>query len=199
MSQKGEQWSSTELAPTRQSDASSARYLFFRPLPPALGLQECWLQVNLVASTLPIDAASARARYALLVVLLPGATPAGRDLILPRLYASVQVEDLDAAQAFYTKVVGLKSARHSPPGAVVFDTRPIPFAVRKPEAKLKVKAVGEGIALWFGCDDADALHGHLVEQDVAIVFAPKDGPFGRYFSFRDPFGYAITPHTVERA
>lgn len=112
-------------------------------------------------------------------------------------FIGIQTEDLDAARAFYTGVVGLKSAAQSPPGAVVFDTKPIPFAVRTPVNELKNKdRLGEGIAIWFGCNDADALHDHLVEQGTEIVFAPKDGPFGRYFAFRDPFGYTITPHTV---
>jgi predicted enzyme related to lactoylglutathione lyase len=115
-------------------------------------------------------------------------------------FIGIQTEDLDAARTFYTEVVGLKAAPHSPPGAVVFDTKPISFAVRTPLVELKAKDnLGEGIAIWFGCDDADALHDHLVKNGTAIVFAPKDGPFGRYFAFRDPFGYTITPHTVARA
>jgi predicted enzyme related to lactoylglutathione lyase len=114
-------------------------------------------------------------------------------------FIGIQIEDLDAARVFYTEVVGLKPAAMSPPGAVVFDTKPIPFAVRKPIDALKnLDGLGEGIALWFGCDDADALHAFLVERGIQIVFAPKDGPFGRYFAFRDPFGYTITPHTVGR-
>ena len=112
-------------------------------------------------------------------------------------FIGIQTEDLDAARTFYTKVVGLKVAPNSPPGAVVFDTRPIPFAVRTPLVGLKgTDGLGEGIAIWFGCDDADALHDQLVQHGTPIVFAPKDGPFGRYFAFRDPFGYTITPHTV---
>lgn len=115
-------------------------------------------------------------------------------------FIGIQIEDLDAARTFYTEVVGLKPAAMSPPGAVVFDTKPIPFAVRKPIDALKnLDGLGEGIALWFGCDDADALHALLVERGIQIVFAPKDGPFGRYFAFRDPFGYTITPHTVGRS
>jgi predicted enzyme related to lactoylglutathione lyase len=115
-------------------------------------------------------------------------------------FIGIQTEDLDAARTFYTEVVGLKAAPHSPPGAVVFDTKPISFAVRTPLVELKAKDnLGEGIAIWFGCDDADALHDHLVKNGTAIVFAPKDGPFGRYFAFRDPFGYTITPHTVAHA
>jgi len=112
-------------------------------------------------------------------------------------FISIQTHDLDAARIFYSEVVGLKLAPHSPPGAVVFDTGPVAFAVRNPVGPLDIEqALGEGVALWFGCDDADALHGHLVAHGTAIVFAPKDGPFGRYFAFRDPFGYAITAHTA---
>ena len=112
-------------------------------------------------------------------------------------FIGIQAEDLDAARTFYTEVVGLKVAANSPPGAVVFDTKPVPFAVRKPLADLnETDRLGWGVAIWFGCDDADALHDHLIEHGTPIVFAPKDGPFGRYFAFRDPFGYTITPHTV---
>jgi predicted enzyme related to lactoylglutathione lyase len=114
-------------------------------------------------------------------------------------FIGIQTNELEAARTFYTEVVGLKLAPHSPPGAVVFDTSPIPFAVRTPVAELKgTDGLGEGVAIWFGCDDADALHDHLVENGAAIVFPPRDGPFGRYFAFRDPFGYTITPHTVGR-
>lgn len=114
-------------------------------------------------------------------------------------FIGIQAEDLEAARKFYTEVVGLKVAANSPPGAVVFDTQPVPFAVRTPLVDLGDKhKLGWGVAIWFGCDDADALHDHLVEQGTLIVFAPKDGPFGRYFAFQDPFGYTITPHTVAK-
>lgn len=115
-------------------------------------------------------------------------------------FIGIQAEDLEAARKFYGEVVGLKVAPVSPPGAVVFDTAPIPFAVRKPVVDLgDVDKLGWGVALWFGCDDADALHGHLVERGVSIAFPPKDGPFGRYFAFQDPFGYTITAHTAQPA
>ena len=112
-------------------------------------------------------------------------------------FIGIQAGDLDAARAFYTDIVGLTAAPHSPPGAVVFDTKPIPFAVRSPVVDLgATDRLGWGVAIWFGCDDADALHDHLAGQGIEIEFPPKDGPFGRYFAFRDPFGYTITAHTV---
>ncbi|MEN5083059.1 VOC family protein [Bosea sp. TWI1241] len=121
---------------------------------------------------------------------------------MPRLigpdFIGIQVADLDAARTFYTEVVGLTAAPKGPPGAVVFDTKPIPFAVRTPVVDLDtVDILGHGIAIWFGCDDADALHDHLASRAVPIAFAPKDGPFGRYFAFQDPFGYTITAHTMQ--
>ena len=121
---------------------------------------------------------------------------------MPRLigpdFIGIQVADLNAARTFYTQVVGLTAAQNGPPGAVVFDTNPIPFAVRTPVGDLDaVDMLGHGIAIWFGCDDADALHDHLVSRDVPIAFPPKDGPFGRHFAFQDPFGYTITAHTVQ--
>jgi predicted enzyme related to lactoylglutathione lyase len=115
-------------------------------------------------------------------------------------FIGIQVADLDAARTFYTEVVGLTAAPGGPPDAVVFDTKPISFAVRTPLVDLNaVETLGHGIAIWFGCDDADALHDHLAASGVPIAFPPKDGPFGRYFAFRDPFGYTITAHTAREA
>lgn len=106
-------------------------------------------------------------------------------------FIALQAEDLSAARAFYGGLLGLE-IREERPDAVVFDTAPIPFAVRLPLVDLaQASALGQGVALWFGCDDADALHGHLSEAGTEILAAPKEGPFGRFFSFRDPFGYVL--------
>lgn len=46
-------------------------------------------------------------------------------------FLALQVRDLEQAAAFYERQLGLRRAPASPPGAVVFATEPIPFAVRE--------------------------------------------------------------------
>jgi predicted enzyme related to lactoylglutathione lyase len=116
--------------------------------------------------------------------------PAGPDFI------SLQVRDLATAAAFYEERLGLRRAPASPPGAVVFASEPIPFAVRErlPATDLDGGQPGLGIAVWFKVDAAQALHDQLAAQGVTIVTAPSDGPFGRTFAIADPDGYVITLH-----
>jgi predicted enzyme related to lactoylglutathione lyase len=113
-------------------------------------------------------------------------------------FVALQVRDLERSAAFYETRLGLRRAPASPPGAVVFATEPIPFAVRDPLPGLELEAVhprpGAGIALWLHADDAQALHDELATAGVSIVAAPADGPFGRMFTFTDPDGYAVTIH-----
>ena len=110
-------------------------------------------------------------------------------------FVALQVRDLEAAARFYTEWLGLRRAPGSPPGAVVFATEPIPFAVREPVVDLDAAdRLGLGVALWLKADDIDRLHDDLARHGVTIVTAPFDGPFGRTFAFADPDGYVITMH-----
>lgn len=110
-------------------------------------------------------------------------------------FIALQVSDLEVSAAFYSERLGLERAAQSPPGAVVFATAPIPFAVREPAVDLKaVERLGWGVALWLKADDPQALHDGLVQTGVPIMTEPFDGPFGRTFVFADPDGYAITVH-----
>lgn len=111
-------------------------------------------------------------------------------------FLALQVNDLERAAAFYEQNLGLERAPGSPPGAVVFTTRPIPLAVREPSSgtDLDRGQPGLGVAIWLRADDAQAVHDVLSVTDVPIVTEPFDGPFGRTFSFRDPDGYVITVH-----
>lgn len=113
-------------------------------------------------------------------------------------FVALQVTDLEASAAFYEKRLGLTRAPVAPPGAVVFATSPVAFAVREPLPGLDVAAVsprpGAGVALWLASDDAQAVHDDLVAHGVEILQQPVDGPFGRTFTFADPDGYAVTVH-----
>ncbi len=111
-------------------------------------------------------------------------------------FIALQVKDLDSSRRFYEDVLGLTTTTDGPPHAVVFDTKPIPFAIRTPLVDLAEAAgrLGWGVALWINCDDADALHDQIVAAGGVIIQPLSDGGFGRQFSFQDPDGYAIVAH-----
>lgn len=111
-------------------------------------------------------------------------------------FISLQVRDLDASAAFYEQRLGLTRAPASPPGAVVFATEPVSFAVREklPATDLDAGQPGLGTALWFKVDAAQDRHDQLATGGVTIVTPPFDGPFGRTFAFADPDGYVVTLH-----
>jgi len=101
-------------------------------------------------------------------------------------FISLQVRDLERSAAFYQHYLGLKRSDAGPPHAVVFDTKPIAFAVRDVVPGTDLDAIaqpGQGMALWLHAPDAQDIHD-----------APADGPFGRTFTFADPDGYQVTLH-----
>lgn len=112
-------------------------------------------------------------------------------------FIGLQVRDLERAAHFYETRLGLRRAPGSPPHAVVFATTPA-FAVREPLPGVDLDTVtphpGAGVVLWFGADDAQAVHDRLAADGVTIAVAPFDGPFGRTFTLTDPDGYAVTIH-----
>lgn len=111
-------------------------------------------------------------------------------------FLALQVRDLDRAAHFYQDALGLTPTPASPPGAVVFDTAPVPFAVREPlpGTDLDSGQPGLGVALWLAAHGAQELHDTLAGDGVPILAEPFDGPFGRTFVFSDPDGYAVTVH-----
>lgn len=114
-------------------------------------------------------------------------------------FLSIQVHDLQRSAAFYTRELGLTRLQGTPPeviGAVVFDTKPIPFAVRDPlpGTDLDAGPAGLGVLVSLRADDAQALHTRLRDHGVPIVTEPFDTPFGRTFIFADPDGYQVAIH-----
>ena len=110
-------------------------------------------------------------------------------------FIALQVRDPDASARFWETRLGLVRAERSPPDAVVFDTRPIPFALRRPLVDLDAGGPpGHGVSLWLAAESAATIHGEVAEHGLEIVRPLADGPFGRAFTFRDPDGYLITVH-----
>lgn len=112
-------------------------------------------------------------------------------------FISLQVRDLERSALFYEQQLGLTRSVAGPPHAVVFDTKPVAFAVREPLPETELDSLpqpGEGIALWLQATDAQELHDALSAHGTQITAAPIDGPFGRTFTFADPDGYRITIH-----
>ncbi|MFJ6070832.1 VOC family protein [Streptomyces sp. NPDC093065] len=112
-------------------------------------------------------------------------------------FIALQVTDVPAAAAFFEEHLGLRPAPASPPGAVVFTTSPVPFAVREPLPGTDLtgdSVPGLGVALWLRTDDAAALHERLVAAGVEVAGPVQDSPFGPMFTFTGPEGYRLTVH-----
>lgn len=113
-------------------------------------------------------------------------------------FIALQVRDLAASANFYKEVFGFQAEDQSPPGAVVFKTKPIALALREPLRPLPATGpLGIGLALWIACDDADALHDLIVKRGGTVLNSLANGPFGRFFIASDPDGYALTFHTAQ--
>lgn len=112
-------------------------------------------------------------------------------------FVALQVRDVDAAAAFCEQHLGLRRAAVSPPHAVVFDTKPTPFAVRELLAGTDLAdgaRPGLGVVLWFQTSDAHQLHDQLTAAGIKILTPMADSPFGPMFSFEGPEGYTLTAH-----
>ena len=111
-------------------------------------------------------------------------------------FISLQVSDLEKSAEFYQNYLGLVRSQAGPPHAIVFETKPIAFALRDviPGTQLGTQP-GTGVALWLHAPDSQEIHDRLVEAGVTITTDPVDGPFGRTFAFSDPDGYLVTLHS----
>lgn len=112
-------------------------------------------------------------------------------------FLALQVRDIERAADFYETRLGLRRAPQSPPGAVVFMTEPIPFAVREPLPGVDLDSTsrpGLGVALWMSSDAVQQLNDSLESEGTTILRAPEPGPFGLSFTFADLDGYAVTVH-----
>ncbi|MGE7602435.1 VOC family protein [Peribacillus sp. NPDC097675] len=113
-------------------------------------------------------------------------------------FISLQVSNLESSAEFYQNYLGLVRSQAGPPHAVVFDTKPIAFALRDLIEEVELGSgiqPGLGVALWLYAPDTQEIHDKLIGAGVKITAAPIDGPFGRTFTFADPDGYLVTLHS----
>jgi len=71
-------------------------------------------------------------------------------------FISLQVRDLERSARFYEQHLGLVRSQAGPPHAVVFETKPIAFAVRDVVPGVDLDAVpqpGIGAAIWLHATD----------------------------------------------
>ncbi|WP_379129737.1 VOC family protein [Paenibacillus sp. sgz500958] len=111
-------------------------------------------------------------------------------------FISLQVSNLEGSAEFYQNYLGLVRSQAGPPHAVVFETKPITFALRDLMPGIELGSgtqPGLGVALWLHAPEE--IHDKLVAAGVKITSAPIDGPFGRTFTFADPDGYLVTLHS----
>ncbi|MDF9844351.1 MULTISPECIES: VOC family protein [unclassified Paenibacillus] len=113
-------------------------------------------------------------------------------------FISLQVSNLESSAEFYQSYLGLVLSQVAPPHAVVFETKPIAFALRDLLPGIELGSgnqPGLGVALWLHAPDSQEIHDMLIAAGVKITSAPIDGPLGRTFTFADPDGYLITLHS----
>ncbi|OKP95969.1 VOC family protein [Paenibacillus sp. P46E] len=113
-------------------------------------------------------------------------------------FISLQVSNLESSAEFYQNYLGLVRSQAGPPHAVVFETKPIAFALRDLMPGVELGSgtqPGLGVALWLHAPDTQEIHDKLIAAGVKITSAPIDGPFGRTFTFADPDGYLVTLHS----
>ena len=79
--------------------------------------------------------------------------------------------ELERSAAFYEQYLGLKRSDAGPPHAVVFDTKPIAFALRDLVPGVDLDVVpqpGIGAAIWLHATDVQAIHDAQVGQAADI-------------------------------
>lgn len=107
-------------------------------------------------------------------------------------FVALQVPDVEQAAQWFERVLGWTRSA-GPPHAVVFDTQPIPVAVREPLDDLAATSrPGLGTSVWVRVDDTRAMLDGLEADEVAR--SAEQGPFGWTATIIGPAGHHLTVH-----
>lgn len=110
-------------------------------------------------------------------------------------FVGLMVRDAEASAAFYENILGFRRDPEDFPAGAAFLSLPVPFGLIQMPPGSNFGNMPRPIntpAVWFKANDSQAVYEALVEAGVTILREPKDGRFGRQFTFVDPDGYAIT-------
>ncbi|WP_235775540.1 MULTISPECIES: VOC family protein [Paenibacillus] len=90
-------------------------------------------------------------------------------------FISLQVSNLEGSAEFYQNYLGLVRSQAGRPHAVVFETKPIAFALRDLLPGIELGSdtqPGLGVALWLHAPDAQGIHDKLIAAGVKITSLP---------------------------
>ncbi len=104
-------------------------------------------------------------------------------------FVLLHVPNLEQARTFYTEKLGFV-VEDQAPGFVQFKKQGEAGAIFALQEDKEI-APHSGVELWWIVDNADATYASLASRDVEIVSQPKDEPFGRTFTVKDPAGNMI--------
>ncbi|HDZ81711.1 MAG TPA: VOC family protein [Roseobacter sp.] len=111
-------------------------------------------------------------------------------------FAGLEVNDLEVSKTFYRDVLGFSEAPAVRPDAVIMKTADGlgSFALKQPSGDGPKSATA--VALWFACDDVDALADRARKAGAPVPLAPQNGPFGKMTVVVDPNGHSLTFHNA---
>ena len=104
-------------------------------------------------------------------------------------FVLAHVPNLAEARTFYTEKLGLTVADEQP-GLVIFAQPGGHGATFALQEATDARPVADP-ELWWYVENADATHAALAKAGVTIASEPKDMPFGRTLSVKDPAGNTI--------
>jgi predicted enzyme related to lactoylglutathione lyase len=105
-------------------------------------------------------------------------------------FVVVHVPNLAEARTFYTEKLGLTVADDRLPGFVQFAQPEGHGATFGLQEAADARPVADP-ELWWYVENADATRAALAKAGVTIASEPKDLPFGRALSVKDPAGNTI--------
>ncbi len=107
----------------------------------------------------------------------------------------LHVRDIAAERDFYQDTLGLELEGQGPDFVQFQPNGAASLALSADEPV----APQTHVELWWQVEQADALHAALMQRGTTIVSAPKDEPFGRAFSAKDPEGNQINFYQPRQA